>query len=104
MDWNFHTTGETRVAVFLTQLPEQGTDVWVAVWREGEAGPITPLRIASGNVGTVRRGIGRAVRSVIQPTATSLDVYVATRVELFEPISEERGEDQIYLSGFRLCL
>ncbi len=105
-DWNFHALpGGVRVAVLLTTdmngtIP--GTHVWVAMWRAGDAGPVTPLRIASGRLGSLENyGDGRSIESVAQLTDGQLDVYVSALVSLFDTAG---SEDHIYVSGFRLCL
>jgi len=93
-DWSLLMDGRYRVAVFLVGNAS-GTEVAVAMWDGGgtSGATVTPMIVGSGRGSPI--GMGRAIRAVMTRTETSLEVFVATLVEL-------EGNDIVFLSGLRL--
>jgi hypothetical protein len=99
-DWSYAIVGDSYRVVTLLVGDVSGTNVTVAMWHAGgPVVPLDPITIGSGRLSPT--GDGRALRTVVTRTASTLEVFVLTLVT--QDVGGGVLRDRLFLSGFRLA-
>ena len=98
-DWSYDIVADRYRVAALLAGDFSGTQVSVATWDLGAPSSLLePVIVGSGRIGP-DVGDGRAIRTVVVRTSSSLEVFVLTLVTYG---TGGAARDRLYLSGFRL--